>query len=161
LRDGQRLRTDADHENGVTLRAVATPGHTTDHLILVLEEENAVFSGDCILGEGTTVFEDLYSYMQSLQIILDLQPSVIYPGHGNVVNEPMAKIEEYIAHRLLREQQILNAMTAADRALTSMEIVKIVYKEVSEQLYTAAELNVCHHLEKLVKESKVWKMNEN
>lgn len=63
-----------------------TPGHTTDHVVITLEEDNALFSADCVLGEGTTVFEDLKEYINSLYLILDLKPTVIFPGHGSVIN---------------------------------------------------------------------------
>ena len=97
-KDGQVFETD-----GATLKAFHTPGHTSDSIVLhflvmlffvcflaitkscCLQEENAIFSGDTILGEGTTVFEDYVNYMQSLQKILELKPKVIYPGHGPVI----------------------------------------------------------------------------
>ncbi len=94
----------------------------------VSQEEGAIFSGDCILGEGTAVFEDLHSYMASLDRILSLQPRVIYPAHGKVIEDPVPKIEYYIQHRNQRERQILETLTSGDgQAMTAMDIVKIVY----------------------------------
>lgn len=68
-----------------------TPGHTADHVVITLVEDNALFSADTVLGEGTTVFEDLNDYLNSLNFILDLKPSVIFPGHGSVVKVNMLR----------------------------------------------------------------------
>ncbi|CAG7786216.1 unnamed protein product [Allacma fusca] len=140
---------------GATLRVIHTPGHTTDHAILYLEEEKAVFSGDCILGEGTSVFEDLFEYMKSLNIILELEPKLIYPSHGPVIDDPSEKIQFYIYHRLQREKQILSVIQASEVPLTPTEIVRKVYQDTPEYLYPAAEVNVRHHLTKLIKENRI------
>ncbi|XP_073941403.1 LOW QUALITY PROTEIN: beta-lactamase-like protein 2 homolog [Choristoneura fumiferana] len=151
LTDGQEITVE-----GATIKIHHTPGHTTDHVIATLAEDNVLFSGDCILGEGTAVFEDLFTYMQSLQKILDLKPGVIYPGHGNVVDDPIKKIEYYIAHRNQREKQILDTLKAnAGKKLTEMDLVKIIYTEIPEHLWPAAAYNVNHHLTKLTKENKI------
>ncbi len=112
---------------GATLRALYTPGHTNDHLCFYLEEENALFSGDCILGETSAEFEDLHDYMRSLQRILDFKPSVIYPGHGPVVKDGVDKIEEYIKHRNKRNGQILEALKKSSRPMDPEDLVKEIY----------------------------------
>lgn len=151
LVDNQEFSVD-----GATVKVVHTPGHTTDHIVLTMLETNALFSGDCILGEGTAVFEDLYDYMQSLTVILDKKPSIIYPGHGNVVDDPLPKIQYYIDHRNRREQQLLQVFQQhPTEAYTEMDLVKIVYVETAQELWPAAAYNVNHHLKKLTKENRL------
>lgn len=156
LKDEQEFYVDENNSFKVFL----TKGHTTDHAILYDANRNFVYSGDCILGEGTSVFEDLYDYMNSLEKILQLKPKLIYPGHGNLIEDAVEKIEFYIAHRNQREHQILAALTTADH-MKLMDIVAIVYKDTPKHLWTAASVNVHHHLTKLVKESKVEEITES
>lgn len=156
LKDQDEISVD-----GATVKVIHTPGHTTDHIILFLNEENAVLSGDCVLGEGTAVFEDLHDYMKSLNYILKLNPDVIYPGHGNVIQDPLKKIQYYIDHRNERETQILEVLkNNLHEDFTDLELVKIIYTDIAEKMYRAAAFNVNHHLIKLKKENKVQLVND-
>lgn len=142
---------------GVTLHALHTPGHASDHLCYYLEEERALFTGDLILGGTTTVIPpddgDLGEYLASLRRLLDLPIQRIYPGHGPVIEPARPMIEGYIAHRLERERQIVEALRAG--AETIPAIVARVYVEVDPALHPAAQLSVQSHLIKLERERRV------
>jgi ribonuclease/clavin/mitogillin len=146
------------HTEGATLRAVHTPGHAPDHLCYYLEEERALFTGDVVLGAGTTVIPDdtgdLSDYMDSLRRLPELDLETIYPAHGPVIRNPKEKIGEYIAHRELRERQVLEALTGS-APLEAMAIVKKIYVDVPDYLHPAAASSVRSHLRKLEREGRV------
>jgi glyoxylase-like metal-dependent hydrolase (beta-lactamase superfamily II) len=136
---------------GVTLRAIHTPGHAPDHLCYYLEEERALFTGDVVLGAGTTVIPDdtgdLGQYMDSLRRLQQLDLDRIYPAHGPVIRNPKEKLADYIAHRELRERQILDVLRGGPHEV--MAIVKKIYVDVPEYLHQAAAGSVKSHLKKL------------
>jgi endoribonuclease LACTB2 len=144
------------HTEGATLRALHTPGHAPDHLCYVLEEERALFSGDNVLGVGTTVIPlesgDLGDYMQSLERMLAEKPARIYPAHGPAIEDGVGKIHEYIAHRRARETEILAQLGPTGRSV--MEIVAAVYAAYPASLHAAAAQSVGHHLRKLEREGR-------
>ena len=114
---------------GATLQSYHCPGHTDDHTAFVLEEENAMFTGDNVLGHGTAVFEDLAVYLRSLKLMEQQFSGRAYPGHGDLIKEGVAKIKEYIAHRQQREDQVLqNLHDGSPR--TAMELVKVIYRDL-------------------------------
>jgi glyoxylase-like metal-dependent hydrolase (beta-lactamase superfamily II) len=152
IEEGSVLRTE-----GATLRAIHAPGHAEDHLCFVLEEEGALFSGDNVLGVGTTVIPrqggDLRQYMDSLERLLAQKPGVIYPAHGPLIRDGEGKIREYIAHRQKREGQILS--TLGEGPLAISEIVARIYGEYPDALHQAAGETVGSHLRKLEDEGRV------
>jgi glyoxylase-like metal-dependent hydrolase (beta-lactamase superfamily II) len=142
---------------GVELRPLPTPGHAADHCCFLLPAERAAFTGDHVLGRGTTVVEwpggDMAAYLASLELLLGQDLARLYPGHGPTVGDPRARVEGYLAHRREREAQVLAALEAGDR--TPAEVVARVYAEVDPALHPAAELSVRAHLVKLVREGRV------
>ncbi|KAK8117854.1 uncharacterized protein PG998_006135 [Apiospora kogelbergensis] len=173
IEDGQVFQVE-----GATLRAVHTPGHTTDHMAFVLQEEDALFTGDNVLGHGTAVFEDLQTYLQSLKKMEGLVTGRGYPGHGAVLPEAKAKVAEYIVHRHEREKQVLEVLGSAkggedgrgDDATsriarpdcwTPIELVKVIYKAYPESLHGPASAGIVQILQKLRAEDKVVSENDD
>lgn len=105
IHDGQIFSVE-----GASIRAVHTPGHAYDHMCFVLEEENAIFTGDNVLGHGFTVVEDLKSYMISLDVMEGQKCAIGYPGHGVVIDDMPEKMHEYKGQKVRREQAIVSAM---------------------------------------------------
>lgn len=160
LADGATLPLGDD-----TLRAIHTPGHRFDHLCFYLERQRILFAGDLISGITTNVIAppdgDMLDYMNSLQRLQELDIVEIVPGHGPNIVDAQAKITEYIAHRRLREQQILDALETLPRGVAIPEIVPVIYTDVDPALYTIAAWTVEAHLLKLEKEGLVERIGEN
>lgn len=158
IQDGQVFATE-----GATLVAYYTPGHTDDHMSFWLEEEKALFPGDHILGEGTSVFSDLARYIDTLKKMKKINNgdiSKLYPGHGDIVLNVHEKIDEYILHRQQREDQILDILRNSQSALTAESITKNIYPTVAENVLKWAENGIFLHLEKLRLENKAINNNE-
>jgi glyoxylase-like metal-dependent hydrolase (beta-lactamase superfamily II) len=152
LHDGDLLTAGA-----TTIRAVATPGHATDHVAFWLEPDRALFTGDAVLGRGTSVIDppegDLAAYLRSLRRMLELEPRTIFPGHGPTVFRAVGKLEEYLAHREERERQIVAALLDSPRTID--ELVATIYAEYPEDVRPLAARSVLAHLMKLASEGRV------
>lgn len=141
---------------GATLEAIWTPGHASDHLCFHLREERVLFSGDMVLGAGTTVIPpdgDLGDYLASLEQLLELDADRIFPAHGPAIERPQQKIREYLAHRALRDEQILDGLRAG--VTSTAELVRRIYTDVPEFLHRAAGASVEAHLRRFVKLGRV------
>lgn len=157
LRDGDRLRC-----AGLTIEAMHTPGHASDHLCLRVHETDVLLTGDHVLGRGTSVVAwpdgDMADYLASLRRVESVPASALLPGHGPVLDEPAVVIRSYLDHRIEREQQVLKALRNGDR--TPTEVVARIYADVDVALHPAAERGVRAHLHKLVREGRVLRRVE-
>ena len=155
---------------GATLRALRTPGHTVDHACFALEEEGAIFAGDCVLNGSTTDFEDLTAYSTSLGRLKDELASFgkrgttlggenrLYPSHGDVVVDGAAKVNGYIAHRVSRENMLLNTLREHVReGLTTWELTRAMYASLVSTLvlYTSCAKITRLHLQKMLDDGVV------
>jgi glyoxylase-like metal-dependent hydrolase (beta-lactamase superfamily II) len=152
IHDGDVIEGD-----GVTLVAVYTPGHASDHLCYYMPEERALFTGDVVLSGSTSVIPagdgDLLDYMNSLKRLQSLDVRRIYSAHGPVIEDGPGRLAEYLAHRLMREQQILDALGNGLDTIPAM--VKKIYADVPEKLHAMAAQSVESHLKKLAREERV------
>lgn len=144
----------------MSLTALHTPGHAGDHLAFWMPEDGVLFTGDLVLGRGSSMVAhpdgDVAAYLRSLERVAELRPRMLFPGHWDPVTDAPAKIEEYRRHRLERERQVLDALAAG--AGTAPELTERVYAaelagaDGREQLLRAAEMTLRAHLRKLVDE---------
>ena len=152
LTDGETF-TSAD----VHLRAVHPPGHAPDHYCLVVEASNEICCGDLARLGGTVVIPatrggNLREYLESLRRIRALQPLRLLPAHGPIIEDPAAVIDEYIAHREMRERQVIAAL---DAGLDSVDAIAAhIYAGLSPTMLEAAKETVIAHLEKLREEGR-------
>jgi len=158
--DGFELR-----RPGLSLRAVHTPGHASNHLCYLAElpESNGstmLFSGDHVMDGSTVVISppdgDMAVYLASLAALLRLDPAidVIAPGHGSLIEDPTATVDAYIAHRLEREDRVATALADAGSA-TVDELIPVVYADVDEARHTIARRSLWAHLRKLADDGRV------
>lgn len=161
VQDGQQFKVE-----GATLKALHTPGHTPDHMVFVVAEEDAMFTGDNVLGQGTSVFQDLALYVSSLRKMGAAFKGRAYPAHGPVIEDGPGRVAEYVKHRQDREDQLVQCLrrragagtlgdVAAASFWSSMSLVEEIYRDVPKELYPAARLGVLQVLRKLAVEGKV------
>ncbi|NJC42578.1 glyoxylase-like metal-dependent hydrolase (beta-lactamase superfamily II) [Brevundimonas alba] len=143
--------------DGWTIEAMATPGHASNHMAFVLREENALFSGDHVMGWSTTVVAppdgDMTAYLASLDAVIGRRFSTLWPTHGAPVTEPQPFLKAYRAHRLEREAQILAQLEGGPCRIR--EMVPALYAAVDPRLWPAAGLSVWAHLIALERAAKV------
>ena len=151
VRDGQEISAG---RTAVTTHHA--PGHSPDHVVIFLAVEGALFTGDAILGRGTSVIDppegDLAAYLRSLQRMRELRPRTIYPGHGPTVFDANGKLEEYVRHRAERDEQVLAALSEGPRTIDAL--VAEIYADYPPEVRPLAARSVLAHLLKLETEGR-------
>jgi len=148
----QRLRT-----GELSLLAVHTPGHVSNHYCLLLEEEGMLFAGDHIMQGSTVVIippgGDMAAYIRSLRLLLEYPVQVIAPGHGALIEDSRREVDRLVRHRLLREAKVAGALGRLGES-DPATLVKVVYDDVDPALHRWARLSMAAHLIKLEQEQR-------
>lgn len=151
-----------DLGGGVHLEFIHTPGHSPGHMCIYLREKRLLFTGDHVLGAGTTGINtqhgDMAAYIESLKKLLAYDIQMILPGHGPLVREPKKKIKELIQHRMDREEQVLGLLKAGVH--TVEEMLSSIYPELDQGLWGNARAQIRAHLVKLQREGRVKPLKE-
>ncbi|HEV2858572.1 MAG TPA: MBL fold metallo-hydrolase [Solirubrobacterales bacterium] len=143
-------------EEHFSLRALATPGHAEDH-VCFLTEAGVCFSGDLVLGLGSTIVppggNSLAAFMDSLALLQEQEIDLIAPGHGPWITDPAAKLAEYVEHRQMRERRLLETLAAGERSRASL--LATVWDDIPIELLPMAAMAMEAHLEKLEAEGQL------
>jgi glyoxylase-like metal-dependent hydrolase (beta-lactamase superfamily II) len=146
VQDGMRIAV-----GGFDLECVATPGHTANHICYALPQERALFSGDHVMGWSTSVIAppdgDMGDYLASLEKLKARDDAILYPTHGSPIADPKQWLTQLIAHRHMRERQIVDALGAC--ALAVPQLVEQLYRGIQPALRAAAGQQILAHLEHL------------
>ena len=142
---------------GLTLRAIHTPGHASNHLCYLIEETRMLFTGDHVMQGSTVVINppdgDMLAYLASLEMLLSEDVAILAPGQGYLIGRPHKEVSRLIAHRLAREAKVVAAMQKLGAA-TLEELVPAVYDDVSPKLFPVAARSLTAHLDKLAAERR-------
>jgi glyoxylase-like metal-dependent hydrolase (beta-lactamase superfamily II) len=145
-----------------SLRAVHTPGHASNHLCYLLEEQRLLFTGDHVMQGSTVVISppdgDMTAYLESLERLIFFQLAALAPGHGHIIEAPYEEVCSVIAHRLKREQKVLDAFNRKNPA-TLDELLPLVYDDVSPRLHPVARRSLHAHLIKLARDGRVGEID--
>jgi ribonuclease/clavin/mitogillin len=149
-------------EPSMAVRVVHTPGHARGHLCFFDEEGGSLLAGDMVAGLGMIVVDppegDMDHYLASLRQLIALAPRTLFPGHGPAVKNAVAKLEEYLEHRLWREERIRQAWESGQ---TAREMLPVVYDDVPPAAWPLAERQVLAHLERLRRAGRLTAHKEN
>ena len=158
LEDGDEIR-----EIEYTLKAIHTPGHASNHLCYLLEEEKMIFTGDHIMKGSTVVIGppdgNMKQYIESLEKLKQFDISMIAPGHGNLMKDPKSVVDWIVSHRMFREKKVVDALTEFSKANLD-QLVEKVYDDVDERLHGIARASLLAHLNKLIEEDKAVSKGE-
>jgi len=156
-----RVLTDGDviSNADVTVRAVHTPGHASNHLCYLLEQNRMLFTGDHIMQGSTVVIwppdGNMRAYVESLRSLLKIELAVLAPGHGHLIEHPQDELNRLIEHRLRREDKVRQAVLRAGTGVTVETLLPSAYDDVSRSLYEWAALSLQAHLDKLVADGEL------